>query len=211
VVCGSPEAPKGVSMLFIVGVDSKVYWGVLLRGAELPGELCCPAEGCSGEPLRGHGWHRRYLDSELVELRRTRCIRCGVTHVILPEDVCAWRDLSLHTVELAAAAGGGPTAGARAARQEDDEGVRRVRRWYRRFEGGWVSKLLALLPAGPGTWWQRVVATAGEPPGALVRLRRWLWSVHRVLLTGVSGLLRHGRPWHLVRGCSTDIGNFSGT
>lgn len=182
-------------MVFVAGVDSKSYWSVFPRGMALGVTVECPASGCSGVGMRGHGWHRRYLAGWLVWLRRVRCPRCGVTHVILPEDVCAWLDLTLTALERAVTVGPGPTSGARAAGLRDEAGVRRVRRWRRRLGDGLATRLLGLLPAGSGSWWERAVAMVGPAAGVLVRLRRWLWSAYGLLLTGLAGLLGGGRPW----------------
>jgi hypothetical protein len=193
-------------MVFVVGVDSKRYWSVFVMGIALAVRLECPEPACSGV-LRGHGWHRRYLGGVLVWLRRVRCASCRVTHVVLPEDVCAWLDLTLVALELAVTVGPGPTAGARAAGLPGDQAVRRVRRWRRQLGRGLVSQVLALLPGGPGSWWARAVAVVGAAPGVLVRLRSWLWSAYRLLLTGLAGLLRGGRPPRCVRGHSPDLGS----
>jgi hypothetical protein len=76
-------------MVFVAGVDIKSYWFVFVRGAGLAVLVGCPDPDCAGVALRGHGWHPRYLAGWLVYLRRVRCPVCKVTHVILPEDVCA--------------------------------------------------------------------------------------------------------------------------
>jgi hypothetical protein len=192
-------------MVLVAGVDSKRYWSVFVVGMALAVRLECPEPACSGV-LRGHGWHRRYLGGLLVWLRRVRCSACRVTHVILPEDVCAWLDLTLVVLEQVVAAAG-PAAGARAAGLSGVEGVRRVRRWRRGLVRGLVSQVVALLPAGVGSWWARAVAVVGPAPGVLVRLRSWLWSAYRLLLTGLAGLLRGGRPSWLVRVPSPDLGS----
>jgi hypothetical protein len=193
-------------MVFVAGVDSKRYWSVFALGTALAVQLECPAPGCGGE-LRGHGWHRRYLGGVAVWLRRVRCAACKVTHVILPEDVCAWLDLTLAALEQVVAAEGGPTAGARAAGLTGGGGVRRVRRWRRVLSRRVVSQVLALLPAGSGSWWERAVAVFGSEPGVLVRLRVWLWSAYRLLFSGLAGLLRGGRPPWFHRGGSPELGS----
>jgi hypothetical protein len=193
-------------MVFVAGVDSKRYWSVFVVGTALAVQVECPEPGC-GRQLRGHGWHRRYLGGLLVLLRRVRCFACRVTHVILPEDVCSWLDLTLPVLEHVVAAGGGPTAGARAAGLTGVEGVRRVRRWRRALSRRVVSQVLALLPAGSGSWWERAVAVVGPAPGVLVRLRSWLWSAYRLLFPGLAGLLRGGRPQWCRRGGSTELGS----
>jgi hypothetical protein len=194
-------------MVFVAGVDSKTYWSVFGQGMALALVLGCPSPECGGACLRGHGWHSRYLAGWLVWLRRVRCPRCGVTHVVLPEDVCAWLDLTLVALELGVTVGSGPAAGARAAGLAGGQAVRRVRRWRRQLGRGLVSQVVALLPAGVGSWWERAVALVGPAPGVLVRLRFWLWSAYRLLLTGLAGLLRGGRPSWCIRGLSPDLGS----
>ncbi len=56
---------------------------------------------CHGSRLVGHGWYRRYLDSERSAVRCLRCGRCGVSHALLPEDLCAYRDATFAAVESA--------------------------------------------------------------------------------------------------------------
>lgn len=174
-------------MVFVSGLDSKIYWEQLAPGGPIP-EVPCPDPSCNG-CLRGHGWHRRYLDGERVPLRRLRCHRCGVSHVLLPEDVCAYQDLTLTALEETMQASG-PSAAARAAGRHDDATLRRARR--RRHSSIWRT-LIFLLPAA-GTTWQRIEAIVGSAKGKLVRLRRWLWKRLRLLLGGPVGLFREGRP-----------------
>ncbi len=69
--------------------------------------------------------------------------------------MCAYRDATLDAVEAALLAGPGPWAGAHAANQGGDPGIRRVRRWHRGLEAV-AAFLLALLPAVPGLWFERV-------------------------------------------------------
>lgn len=179
-------------MVSVRGLDRKNYSRRLGEGW-LP-ELSCPNPECQDEPLRGHGWYQRYLDQILTAIRRLRCARCRVSHALLPEDVVAYRDLTLPVLEAALEVDGGPSVGARAASQAGICGVRRVRRWRRELASRWVQQLVALLPASGGEVWKRVVAAMGPPPGALVRLRHWLWSTYRVFFSGLTGLYRHGRP-----------------
>lgn len=193
-------------MLSLRGFDCKTYWERFAPGQPLP-EIACPEPACT-EFLRGHGWYRRYLNGELVPIRRTRCDRCEVTHAVLPEDVCAYHDLTLWTLECALETEGGPTAVARATGQADGVGVRRARRWQRRERASWIAELLALLPPTAGRWWERVRAVVGPEPGALIRLRRWLWSTWRCFFSGLTGLFRHGQPRTPFRRDSTDLGIF---
>jgi len=90
------RAPKEPPMVFLSTLDHKSYWQELTAG--LP-EVRCPNPSCSRCLLRGHGWYRRYLGGRRVAFRRTRCPCCGVTHALLPEDVCAYQDLTLSALE----------------------------------------------------------------------------------------------------------------
>ncbi len=177
-------------MLSLVGVGCKEYrqW----MGSGVP-EVSCPSAGCDGVRLRGHGSYRRYVGGQYVAIRRLRCVRCRVSHALLPDDLCVYRDVTLAAMEAVLAAGT-PSVAARTAGQRDGGGVRRVRRWIRQAGGRWVDALLALLPAVCGPWWRRAQAVVGEPPGWLGRLRRWLWSQWRCYLGGGGGLYRRGRP-----------------
>lgn len=137
--------------------------------------------------LSGHGWYERYFDSRLVPIRRLRCSRCGVSHALLPEDLCAYQDLTLTALEQAKPRDG-PTDAARAAGCEGE--VRRARRWLR---GRLWRQLRALLDGADGAW-QRAVALVGPEPGVLVRLRHKLWRRFGLWLGGPCGLFRRGRP-----------------
>lgn len=172
-------------MVFLPGLDRKSYWKRLATGIPT---VPCPDPSCQSCLLRPHGWYRRYLDGERVAFRRTRCPCCGVTHALLPEDVCAYLDLTLPALERAMDAGL-PTSAARAVGEVTAVTVRRARRWLR--GSTWVQ-LLTLLPTA-GDLLDRIVAFVGEAPGKLIRLRHRLWS-KRVLLGGLSGLFLHGRP-----------------
>ena len=110
------------------------------------------------------------------------------------KDVCAYRDVRLTAVEAAADTGPGPAARARAAGETGHEAKRRVRRWGLGSASRWVVLLVALLPAGPEHWMDRVRAVVGAGSGALVRLRQWLWERYTVFLGGPCGLFRLGRP-----------------
>ena len=176
-------------MLCVAGLDSKSYWQQLSTGA-VP-EVACPSPSCRGRLLSPHGWYQRYLGGELVDLRRLRCRGCRVSHALLPEDVCAYQDLTLHSLERAMDTGGGPSTAARAARQSDGEkGVRRARRWQR----GRLWMDLELFLEAIGRLAERLVAVVGRGAGKLVRLRHWLWSRYGYLLAGPVGLFRQGRP-----------------
>lgn len=175
-------------MVFVAGLCSKIYWDQLAPGLALP-RVPCPTPSCYGSLLRGHGWHERYLSEQRVRLRRLRCPRCRVSHVLLPEDVCAYRDLSFPVLEAAMAAAG-PKAAAASAGESSPAAVRRARRWRR--GSTWVQ-LSLLLPVA-GTVWERIAAVVGEGVGQLLRLRHWLWSHLGYLLGGATTLFRRGRP-----------------
>jgi hypothetical protein len=144
------------------------------------------------------------------EIRRARCPRCGVTHAIVPEDQCACRDATLGAVERALDVGEAhPTAAARAAGQTGCDGVRRVERWFQGFDASFIQRLEGLLPPAAGTWLERVRQVVGPNAGALVRLRRWLWSTYRLFFGGPSGLWRDGRARNGARHDSTQIGSLT--
>jgi hypothetical protein len=150
------------------------------------------------------------VDDAWTALRRVRCFFCRRTHVVLPADLCAYRDAKLLAVEAAVdAASDGPAAAAVAAGQRAAVGtsaVRRVRWWLRSFDHLFAQRLLALLPPVEGTWMERVRRLVGSWAGALVRLRSWLWEKHRVLFLGPTGLCRHGLTRDDSRRASTDLG-----
>lgn len=179
-------------MVTLPGLNRKSYRTRVRRGGLVP-EVPCPS--CQ-RLLSGHGWYMRWLDGERFEVRRLRCRYCAVTHALLPEDVCAYQDLTLDALEQAMATEG-PTAGARAAGCEG--AVRRVRRWFR--SGVW-EQLVCLLPVA-GDLWVRIRTVVGPEPGMLVRLRHWLWTRVGYLFGGPCGLFRHGRPPAYPRGVST--------
>jgi len=180
-------------MLCVPGLDRKSYQNQLAQAFP---EVWCPS--CLDCLLRAHGWYRRFLDDELFDIRRGRCPHCRVTHALLPEDVCAYRDLTLPALERAMEASG-PKAAARAVGETDDAAVRRARRWWR--SPGW-KQLEALLPA-EGTVEERIVAIVGPAPGKLIRLRHWLWKTLLYFLSGASRLFRHGCPGRRLRDDST--------
>ena len=186
-------------MLSAVGVGCKQYREQMDRGV-VP-ELSCPNPECHKSVLRGHGWYERYLGGQRQAIRRVRCRVCKVSHAVLPEDVCAYRDLTLGAVEAGVGAGS-PSAGAEASGQDGDSGVRRVRGWLRSAEEPFAAKLQVLLGPVPGPWWRGAQEVVGKAAGWLTQLRHWLWSRWRYFLGGVSGLFRHGRPPGRPRGPS---------
>lgn len=191
-------------MVCLRGLDSKSYESTL-GGGEVPVRIC-PDPRCGGAVLRGHGWYPRYLEGLRQRIRRLRCPRCGVTHGVLPEDVCAYRDTPLAAVEAGVDAAS-PRAGAQASGQSGDAGVRRVRRWRAGDAAAWAAQLRSLLPAVEGTWWQRAQKVFGPAPGWLLRLRRWLWQGYNLLFSGLSGLWRGGRPRQRPPAASAELGN----
>jgi len=193
-------------MIAARGVLTNEYW-VLLRSDEVWPELDCPEPGCA-ERLRPHGSYVRYVFDDLREIRRVRCPGCGVTHAVLPEDLCAYQRGTLDELERALAASG-PSAGARELDAAGPEGVRRVRRMRHGAQGRCGQAVLAFLPATPGRVIDRVRAVLGSAPGALVRLRRWLMSRFTIFLGGPCGLYRRGRPCLRIRRVSTDLGSGS--
>lgn len=186
-------------MLSVAGLGCKQYREQMDSGA-VP-LLSCPDPDCGGTLLRGHGWYKRYLEGQRQAIRRVRCRRCKVSHALLPEDVCAYRDLPLASVESALAAGT-PSAGAEASGQHGDSGVRRVRGWLHSGEKPFAARLQVLLGPVAGPWWQGAEMVVGKASGWLTRLRHWLWSAWRCFLGGVSGLFRYGRPRCRSQGAS---------
>lgn len=184
-------------MLSLPGVDCNEYSKRVGRGTDVP-EIRCPTPQCGGKRLRGHSWYTRFLGGVVAEIRRVRCARCGVSHALVPEALCAYRDATLDDVEVALESDG-PTSGARAAEQRGTGGVRRVRSWRRAMRSSWAMKILTLLPAAAGSWLERVRNTFGPSPGALVRLRQWLWTKYAHFFAGPAGLFRLGRPGMRVR------------
>lgn len=174
-------------MLSLRGVDRKKYeaWS---RGP-FPDDLPCPC--CPTGCLRPHGGYFRYVDNRLSRIRRGWCPPCGVTHAILPEDVCAYRDLSLDELASVLTAPG-PTAAARSLGDEDPVTVRRLRRWRREASGPRARHSARVLPTtgSPSSWWERAL----EGYGDLVAWRHRLWSQAGWFATPLLGLFRRGRP-----------------
>jgi hypothetical protein len=177
-------------MVSVAGLGCKQY-REQLDGGRVP-ELSCPDPQCRAD-LRGHGWYRRYLGGERQALRRVRCPRCRVSHAVLPEDVCAYRDLTFAAVEAGLGAGA-PSAGAEVSGQVGGPGVRRVRGWLRSAQEPYASKLQGLLGPVAGPWWRGAQEVVGQAAGWLTRLRHFVGSSFGYFLGGVGGLYRHGRP-----------------
>ncbi len=194
-------------MLCLAGVSSKVY--IEQRSRVLLGRsaLSCPSPGCERAGLVGHGGYRRYLGGSLQRIARVRCRGCRVTHGVLPADACAYRDLTLGTLESVWDAEG-PSA---ALGQLDPPGVgdlRSMRQVLRRLKATRAG-LRSFLPALRDRGLSGLRAVFGRGPGVLVRVREWLWSRYRIWFSGLCGLWRHGRPPHLDRHVSTNLGSCS--
>ncbi len=184
-------------MLSMPGLGCKEYEEKAGRGCPVP-KVPCPGAGCGGRVQQGHGFYYRFVGGFLFLVRRLICVVCGVTNALLPEDICAYQDVTLAAVEAAVDAKAGPSAGAKAAGVTGPEGKRQARRW-RIKSRQWVDQiltLLALLPsdAEPQSWLALVRAVVGDGPGALLRLRWWLWTGKAVYLGGPCGLFLRGRP-----------------
>lgn len=189
-------------MVSVPGVNRKTYAEHFGQGQPLP-VLTCPNPSCFGCTLRGHGFYRRYVDGSHIELRRVRGSKCKTTHIVLPEDMCAYRDLSFPVLERILSIPGGSYVRARIIGQIDENGPRRIRRLLRSLRSGLTGAVLGFLPAATGNLLERLQAVVGKAPGVLVRLRRWLRSQHHYFLGGVRGLFRHGRPKKILHGGST--------
>jgi len=193
-------------MIAASGVRTNEYWDVVGSRGALP-VVACPEPGC-GARLRPHGSYDRYVSEELRPIRRVRCPRCGVTHAVLPEDLCAYQRGTLDELERVVGASG-PSAGARKLGVSGPEGVRRVRRMRSGARDRLGQVVMALLPATPGKVIDRVRVVVGAAPGTLVRLRRWLMSRFTIFFGGSCGLYRRGRPGLRIRRVSTDLGSGS--
>lgn len=132
-----------------------------------------------------------------MRIRRGRCPSCGVTHAILPEDVCAYRDLALDTL-VAVLTAAGPSEAARALGDPGPEKVRRARRWRRLALGERARQAERVLATtgSPSTWWERAIEAYGD----LVSWRHRQWAQTGYFLSPLLGLFRHGRPpWVIAR------------
>ena len=94
--------------------------------------LRCPDPDCEQARVEGHGGYRRYVGGVLRRIQRVRCVRCGVTHGVLPEEMCAYRDLTLSALETIWEASG-PSAAARQVEEVSDRRVRSMRRVLQRL------------------------------------------------------------------------------
>lgn len=184
-------------MLFLEGVGVDLFLDMVATGS-LP-ELRCPEPGC-GSKLHRHGTYRRYLGALLQRVFRVLCPVCRVTHGVLPGNVCAYRDMTLETVEEVVEAGS-PSEGERHLDPPVD-GRRVARRVLRAFDQQ-MRAVIGWLPPAPGSGLDKLRKIFGSQPGVLVRLRRWLLQTCGLWFSGLCGLWRHGRPPH-VAGRSTN-------
>ena len=128
-----------------------------------------------------------------MPIRRGDCPVCPVTHAILPEDVCAYRDLSLDDLATVLSARG-PTEAARLLEVSGEAWIRKIRRWRREARSVRARQAERILPEldDPAPWWQR----AQESYGSLTQWRRREWVKTGYFATVLLGLFRCGRaPW----------------
>ena len=177
-------------MICAPGLDSENYWQRLSTGS-MP-EVSCPS--CDHCLLRGHGWYERRVDGQTVRLRRLRCPRCGETHALLPEDLCAYRDLKLHAMEHTL---------------EEAENADTTPKEHRQGDAEWIEgrcrALFFILPATAGSLLNRIRTIVGATDGSLVRMRHWLWRRYALFLSGFAGLFRRGQPHRHLHRRSTDF------
>ena len=129
-----------------------------------------------------------------------------MTHAILPEDVCAYRDLALDAL-VSVLEAEGPTAAARKLAGEaadsdpDPVLVRRLRRWRGEARGPRARQSERVLPAAgsPSSWWERALVGYGD----LVAWRHQQWAQTGYFVTPLLGLFRQGRPPSRGAGVST--------
>jgi hypothetical protein len=182
-------------MVCVTGVGIKEYfegprsWMAALR---------CPDPDCEQSPVEGHGGYRRYVGGVLRRIQRVRCVRCGVTHGVLPEEVCAYRDLTLSALERIWDASS-PSAASRQVGEVSARMVRRMRRVLHRLRRRVSVEVRGWLPAVRNSGLRGLRQIFGSAPGVLLRLRRRLWSGQGLWFSGLCGLWRHGRPPHLDR------------
>lgn len=193
-VIGVRRLPWRVVMLFLDGVGVEAFVSKVAAG-DLP-VLYCPVPTCESR-LHGHGGYERYLGDVLCRVFRVRCPPCGVTHAVLPGNVCAYRDMTLETLEEVVEAGS-PSKGESHLDPPPVDGRRVSRRALRAFDRQ-MRAVVGLLPGVPGGVLDKLRTMFGAQPGVLVRLRRWLLLARGLWFSGLSGLWRHGRPPHVVR------------
>ncbi len=182
-------------MVCVKGVGIKEYfegprsWLSVLR---------CPDPDCEQARVEGHGGYRRYVGGVLRQIQRVRCVRCRVTHGVLPEEMCAYRDLTLSALETIWEASG-PSAAARQTEEVSARRVRSIRRVLQRLRRQVSVEIRGWLPAVKDSGLQGLRRIFGPAPGVLIRLRHWLFSTLGLWFSGLCGLWRHGRPPHLDR------------
>lgn len=181
-------------MLCLVGIGVDEFLARKADGTLPLSDLRCPEPDCRSTLWR-HGGHRRYLAGVLHWIPRVRCPRCRVTHGVLPEDVCAYRDLTLGALEAAMEAGS-PSKVASVLDMPTAEGVRAARRMLRQLGRQWPA-ILGFLPALPEPGLAGLRRVFDSQPGVLLRLRQWLMSKLGLWFSGLCGLWRRGRPPHL--------------
>ena len=185
-------------MLFLNGLGVEEF-SVRVAAGVIP-TLQCPVPECEAT-LHRHGGYSRYLGNCLRRVFRVRCPACGVTHAVLPGNVCAYRDLTLETLETVVDAGS-PSEGAPLLDPSPADGRRVTRRMLRAFETQ-VRAVAGWLPAASAGGLDKLRQIFGAQPGVLLRLRESLCSSHGLWFSGLCGLWRHGRPPH-VAGRSTN-------
>ena len=182
-------------MVCVTGVGFKEYfegpmsWLATLR---------CPDPECEQSRVEGHGSYRRYVGGVLRRIQRVRCLRCGVTHGVVPEELCAYRDLTLSALEVIWDASS-PSAASRRMGEVSDRMMRRMRCVLCRLRRKVSMEVHGWLPAVREPGLEGLRQIFGVEPGVLLRLRRWLGSAQGLWFSGLCGLWRHGRPPHLDR------------
>ena len=202
--------------MMTVGVDRSAVERSL-RG----GVLGCPVPGCGGR-LAPWGWARsRSVRGEAgrVRPRRSVCVECRRTHVLLPASVLLRRADAVRVIGAALLAKAGGWGHRRVAARVDRP-ASTVRGWLRRIGqvAGRVLGALAVVAAELGTEFVPPAPTSGavaavvEMVGALARAAaRWLvgscspWRLAAVVTGG--RLLAPGGP-DLAAGAG-DAGNTS--
>jgi hypothetical protein len=179
--------------MMTVGVDPDVVESALRAG-----ELVCPAAGCEGR-LAPWGWARRRdvrgKDVETVvslRPRRSRCVCCLISHVLLPATVL------LRRADVVEVIGAGlrlavEGKGCRPVAQEVGRAVSTVRRWVRRVTelGPRIEVVLTAAGAGFGTAFVVPAPVAGRVGSVVEMLGALGLAVGRVLGGSVP-------PWRLA-------------
>jgi len=168
-------------MISVDGIGTKEYWAVFGDVSTRP-VVRCPDARCEGSAADPHGHHVRYVGGELRPIYRVLCPGCGVTHGVLPEDICAYRDLTLGQLERVVEAAG-PSEGAGLANLGGVDTTRRSRRLRQAAERGLARAVEAFLTAGEGNWLERTRGLASLGVDALLWLRRWLVSLRQACVT----------------------------